>query len=278
MPPPKAATTALAVAWARAAASARPMTSPPLEDDVAERLLPGWMRALIPRGGASQQVSRVATLGLVDHLALRSAAIDAEITLAHDQIVIVGAGFDGRAHRLDRLAHATVFEVDRPEVSELKQASTRGSPVRARALRYVSVDLSRVDPSDALADAGHDASRPTLWIIEGVVPYLPADATRTTIARMASRSARGSVVALTYVTPSDNPFEGAARRLFDAALHVTADPLGDPLEPEQVARFFDVSGFRVRDDSCNVDWSARFGASSTIARIFRAERLAVAVR
>lgn len=278
MPPPKAATTALAVAWARAAASARPMTSPPLEDDVAQRLLPGWMRALIPRGGAAQQVSRVATLGLVDHLALRSAAIDAEITPAHDQIVIVGAGFDGRAHRLASVAHATVFEVDRPEVSEMKQASTRGAAVLARALRYVSVDLSRVDPSEALADAGHDRARPTLWIIEGVVPYLPADATRTTIARMASRSSDGSVVALTYVTPSDNPLEGAARRLFDAALHVTADPLGEPLTSAQVEAFFASSGFRVRSDTCNVDWSARFGASSALARAFRAERLAVAVR
>src|SRR3954468_19846722 len=78
------------------------------------------------------EMSRV----MADMIALRTAAIDVAvrdaIAAGATQLVILGAGYDGRAWRLPELARVRVFEVDRPStqgekrarVAELPQTST----------------------------------------------------------------------------------------------------------------------------------------------------------
>lgn len=48
-------------------------------------------------------------------------AIRAEIARGTRQVVILGAGYDTRAHRMPELATSTVFEVDRPETQAAKR-------------------------------------------------------------------------------------------------------------------------------------------------------------
>ncbi len=127
--------TASFVAFARAAASAAPMTSSPLADPVARRLFP-W-----PGGRLGQVVARATSAGLVDHIALRTAAIDELLGAGPrplPQLVLLGAGLDARAHRLGSLAETRVFEVDHPASQRLKRRLTRGLPVRAHSVEYVT--------------------------------------------------------------------------------------------------------------------------------------------
>ena len=44
-----------------------------------------------------------------------------------DQVVLLGAGFDTRAWRLDALAAARIFEVDHPNIAKVKQARLRSA-------------------------------------------------------------------------------------------------------------------------------------------------------
>ena len=153
------------------------------------------------------------SLGLVEHLALRTLAIDrvvaASVAKGADQVVILGAGLDARAWRMDAMARAVVFEVDHPSTQRFKRerlGSRTSAGERARAdVRFVEVDFERESLAARLAEAGHDVRRATTWIWEGVTPYLAPEATRATLAIVAVRSAPGSVLAVTYATPSMEP-------------------------------------------------------------------------
>lgn len=133
----------------------------------------------------------------------RTVAIDDAIRgAASPQVVVLGAGLDGRAWRMPELRDAVVFEVDHPDTQREKRARVAALSQVARDVRFVPVDFTRDDLDEALAKAGHDPSRATTWIWEGVIMYLtPADA-EVTLAVIGRRSAAGSRLILLYLSPS----------------------------------------------------------------------------
>jgi methyltransferase (TIGR00027 family) len=135
-------------------------------------------------------------------MAARTIAIDQAVReAAAPQLVILGAGLDGRAWRMPELRDVTVFEVDHPDSQRDKRARVTALPQIARDVRFVAVDFSRDDLERALQDAGHDAARPTTWIWEGVVMYLTPAEVEATLAIVARRSAPGSRLLVLYHGP-----------------------------------------------------------------------------
>lgn len=258
--------TASCVAFARAAASAAPMTTSSLEDPVAKRLFP-W-----PRGPVGQSIARAFSLGLVDHIALRTAAIDEALSSGFGQLVLLGAGLDARAYRLRAIANGRVFEVDHPTSQRLKLRFARGLAPRARSIDHLAADFLHDDVEALLANARHDASAPTAWIIEGVAVYLPATVTSRLLDVVRARSAPGSVLALTYIRASRTAI---ARRVGGVLLGALGEPLGEAFTPDEIAERLRAAGLEVESDTNDVDWCARFGASSRLARLFRDERLVI---
>ncbi len=115
------------------------------------------------------------------------------------QAVILAAGLDARAYRLDWPAGEVVFEVDQPKVLEFKcQVLTESGAVPRSDRREVAVDL-RADWPAALVEAGFDPSLPTAWSAEGLLPYLPGAAQDALFARIDQLSAFGSRVAVETV-------------------------------------------------------------------------------
>ena len=111
------------------------------------------------------------------------------------QIVILAAGLDSRAFRLPWPAGTTVFEIDQPKVLEYKAATLAEHGVSPAADRHeVPADL-RQDWPTALAEAGFDPERPTAWLAEGLLMYLPADAQDRLFTQISELSAPGSRVA-----------------------------------------------------------------------------------
>src|SRR4029077_3791630 len=75
------------------------------------------------------------------------------------QVVILAAGLDSRAYRLDWPAGTTVFEIDQPKVLDSKTSTLEAHGAVARARRVpVAVDL-RDDWPAALIAAGFDPSQ-----------------------------------------------------------------------------------------------------------------------
>jgi methyltransferase (TIGR00027 family) len=89
----------------------------------------------------------------------------------------------------------TIFEIDQPSVIEFKTATLAqlgAAPTADR--RAVAVDL-RDDWPKALIDAGFDTSRPTAWIAEGLLGYLPPEAQDRLLDNVTALSANGSRLA-----------------------------------------------------------------------------------
>ncbi|WAJ45562.1 class I SAM-dependent methyltransferase [Mycobacterium sp. Aquia_216] len=112
------------------------------------------------------------------------------------QIVILAAGLDSRAYRLDWPAGVTVYEIDLPKVLEYKaQTLARHGATPVADRRPVPVDL-RHDWPQALRDTGFDADKPTAWLAEGLLPFLPAAAQEALFTSIDALSGSGSRVAV----------------------------------------------------------------------------------
>ena len=109
------------------------------------------------------------------------------------QLVMVAAGLDSRAFRLDWPPGMRLFELDRPQVLDAKQEILDRLAARPRCdRRPVGVDLL-VDWEDPLIAAGFDDQAPSIWLIEGLFPYLDeaaADAVLRQSARLATAGSR----------------------------------------------------------------------------------------
>jgi methyltransferase (TIGR00027 family) len=111
------------------------------------------------------------------------------------QVVLLGAGLDTRAFRLDWPAGSVVFEIDKEEVLAFKHKVLDGLSAAPKAARVpVPVDL-RADWVTALAASGFDPAAPSVWLAEGLLFYLPAVAETALIAQVDRLSARGSALA-----------------------------------------------------------------------------------
>jgi len=203
--------------------------------------------------------------GLADTMALRTAAIDAAVRDAiaggTTQLVILGAGYDGRAWRMPELAGVTVYEVDHPATQGDKRAHLAELPATKAIVRFVPVDFERDSLDTALDRAGHDRSAPTCWIWEGVVMYLTREAMRATLAAIAGRSAPASTLIVNYHTARSRLF---ARLIF----RLIGEPQISTWTKEEMAADLASAGFVVREDSGMADWNVRFAQGK--ARVERA--------
>lgn len=115
------------------------------------------------------------------------------------QAVILASGLDTRAYRLPWPAGTAVYEIDQPRVIEFKTRTLAGlgaAPTADR--RAVGIDL-REDWPAALRDSGLDTGRPTAWIAEGLLGYLPPDAQDRLFDSITALSAGGSRLGTGYV-------------------------------------------------------------------------------
>ncbi len=268
--------TALAVALGRGLG-----TSADARDERAPELVPGAVGELLKvasRREPLRWLGRVASLGLVDHVTMRMAAIDAAVAAAVGdgctQMLVLGAGLDARALRLSCLGTVDVFEVDHPSTQQTKRARLDETQSRARSLTFVPVDFE-VDSLDLrLDEAGHDPLRPTVWIWEGVTPYLGPAAIESTLRTVGARSAPPSGLAMTYAVESRVPLPVLTRVGFSGL----GEPIVTTMSPDDAARRAAACGFAPRSDTDSSDWSTRFVGNARLATLFNAERLLVATK
>ena len=119
------------------------------------------------------------------------------------QTVILASGLDARGYRLPWPAGTVVFEVDQPGVIDFKVSALQSLGARPTAeVRNVGVDL-REDWPAALAAHGFDPGRPTAWIAEGLLIYLPPDAQDRLFDHITALSPAGSRLATEFMPAMD---------------------------------------------------------------------------
>lgn len=152
------------------------------------------------------------------------------------QCVVLGAGMDSRAWRLKLPASLRWFEVDREDVITAKEAllGSLGAeyevtspmarsqsvnalleqkigrldhhsvavqhPLRTYSRQAVPADLGGPEWRAALAAAGFDAGKPTVWLAEGLLMYLEPARVEALLRELAGLSAPGSMLLTVSVT------------------------------------------------------------------------------
>ncbi|WP_436756902.1 SAM-dependent methyltransferase [Streptosporangium sp. V21-05] len=184
--------TAVVIAQAREAESARP-------DRLFDDPLAG------PLAGAAGRIAGISEAGrrAGEHFVLRTRFFDDRLREAvaagARQVVLLAAGLDTRAFRLDWPEGTRLFEVDLPGLVSFKERELAGRGARPTCDRtVVPADLSG-DWSSPLLAAGLDPDEPIAWLIEGVLMYLtPRDGARV-LGRVSELSAPGSRLAVEHV-------------------------------------------------------------------------------
>lgn len=156
---------------------------------------------------------------MLSYQAVRTHFFDAFFTEAAAagvrQVVILASGLDSRAYRLPWPAGTVVFEIDQPKVLQYKaETLTAHGVVPVAELHEVAIDL-RQDWPAALKQAGFDPSRPTAWLAEGLLMYLPAEAQDRLFEQITALSAPGSRVSAEAVRHHDEERRAQMRQRWE---------------------------------------------------------------
>jgi len=226
-----------------------------VDDDLAELFLPAALRLLVraTRWGPARRLmirgSEYTGPGMWVNMACRKHFIDDKLEAALediDAVVILGAGLDTRAYRLNRKARIPVFEVDQPVNIALKAKTVRrvlgGSPL---SVRLVALDFERDDLLTSLAEHGYHTDYRTFFICEGVTQYLTEAGVRRTLEGLRA-AAPGSRLVFTHVRRDfiDGTNRYGARTLYrNTRERHQLWHFG--LEPDEVAGFIAEYGWRL---------------------------------
>ncbi len=165
-----------------------------------------------------------------------------------EQLVILGAGLDSRAWRLDGLRDTVVFEVDHPSSQAWKRERSAELPYKAKDLRFVAMDFQRDRLAPLIQSAGFDPTKRTFWLWEGVTMYLRPGEVAASLDAFAALSAPGSHIAITYLRKNHGRIP---RSLFLALL---GEPVRSAFAPAEFTDLAKSHGWRLISDTNIQDW------------------------
>ena len=250
-------------------------------DPFAAQLLDGrfavalrYIRAWLARRGEPARARMAAN---IDTIPIRVAAIDAALVAAIAagcrQVVILGAGLDTRAWRLQAVAGLPLFEVDHPATQAEKRERSRMLPPPLARIAWTAVDFHEQSLAARLADVGQALEQPTAWVWEGVVMYLSDDAVRGTLTAVRARSAPGSVLILHYHEPSLGAW---ARSLRGVLMRAIGEPQLGVRSRASMRALVDSAGFVVQEDLGTAEQAERVHARAPDNDLGRVSRILIA--
>jgi methyltransferase (TIGR00027 family) len=232
---------------------ARAFVSPRLRPVVALAAIPGvaaLVHRYIDRRWPGARSSAVARTRFIDE------RLRAAVAAGVRQVLLLGAGFDARAHRLLGSDGVVVFEVDHPDTQARKRAGVEATLGAAAAhVRYVPVDFNETTLDACMAHAGFDLGRRSFILWEGVTNYLTATVVDVTL-RWCARAAAGSQVVFTYVHRDvlDRPESFAGTTRLRATLAAAGEPWTFGLEPAELPAYLAARGLALDEDVGAADY------------------------
>lgn len=169
-----------------------------------------------------------------------------------EQLVILGAGYDTRAYRIEGLkGKVRVFEVDHPDTQSVKTKKVKEIfGFLPGHVTYVQVDFETDNFGEKLAAQGYDRSLKTFFLMEGLIMYIPPEAVDETLSFVVKNSGKGSAVLFDYYPESlvDGSCELEAGKNIHNYLVQIGEPLKFGIKEGTVEPFLVERGFsRVKD-------------------------------
>jgi methyltransferase (TIGR00027 family) len=217
---------------------------------------PAFRRAIELAGRSSGDGVRgnmAAMLPFVLYMQIRTRVIDDAVErfarAGGTQVVLLGAGFDARATRFRALRF---FEVDHPATQARKRRLLGSDGVLAsERAAYVSWNFE-TDPMDGLPDTltahGHDRSKHTLTIWEGVTMYLREPAIISSLETIHTYSAPGSTLAMTYFDRARLTSPTLFRKLSRALVAAVGEPFRFGFAPSELPAWLALRGYQLEAD------------------------------
>ena len=173
------------------------------------------------------ELSAIGTSALCRHRVIDAALLEALPEIA--QVLILGAGYDTRAHRFaTSIGTRPVYEVDLAPLSRQKAATVAANPraFRSRQVVRVETDFRSQPLRSMLTAAGFSSGAPTFVAWEGVSMYLDHAAVRSTLDELAAVCGPGSVLAMDFFRriPGLTPVD-AFRRAAVGSLRLIGEPI-----------------------------------------------------
>ncbi len=177
------------------------------------------------------------------------------------QIVVLGAGLDTFAYRVEPAAGLRVTEVDHPATQAEKRRRLAAAAIAAPAhVVYVGCDFESESLAGALGASGFDARRPSFFLWLGVVPYLSESAVFATLAFIGGLPGGGEV-AFDYANPVATLADDAARQAHEmlaARVAAAGEALQTFFVTSTLHEKLDALGFRRLEDLGPDEIAARF--------------------
>lgn len=251
----KASNTAQFVAYNRALANLAPQV-PGFSDPVAEQFLnDGRKHKLEQMRAKIANDSSISPLpfwfrGMGIYNQFRTVMLDRAIRSAmpFDQLVVLGAGLDGRAWRMPELAQAVVFEVDHPATQDFKKEKISGLKPLAKEVRFVPMDFTKDDLGSKLQAAAFDKDKKTFWLWEGVTMYLTPEQVVQDLASMKSLSSSGSRLAFTYMARKNGKIPSSW------FLALLGEPARSAFSLEELDQMASNTGWKTMSNTGIADW------------------------
>jgi methyltransferase (TIGR00027 family) len=177
--------------------------APPLFADIPSLVDEGELAALVAAG--------------VDSVAIRTRFVDDFLSRACaagcHQVVLLAAGLDTRAFRLNWPEDVRLYELDLPELFGFKERilAEEGAVARCER-RVVEVDL-REDWPSRLARVGFEPAIPSAWVAEGLLVYLSSEDAARVLTSVGELAAPGSQLSLDYEVSRDGSSQTGTRSI-----------------------------------------------------------------
>jgi methyltransferase (TIGR00027 family) len=201
---------------------------------------------------------------MVPYLAARTTFFDRVVVRAIDagvtQLVIAAAGYDGRALRYDKPG-VRWFEVDHPDTQRDKRARLDRLGIATDHIAFVPADFAVDDVATALRDAGHDDSRTTVFLCEGVAVYLDLGVLEALLRGLRARANERSRLAISLSVDTGSAALTERRARFGAAVAAIGEPARTVLTVDDAASLFE------RSDWARASGSERAGRAGLVTLV-----------
>ncbi len=180
-------------------------------------------------------------------IAVRTRAVDDEVARAigrgTDQVVLLGAGYDGRAIRFRGAARW--YEVDHSRALADKRARLAAAGIEPCDVTYVATDPLATDLGDALTTAGHDPTRASLFVCDGWFVQLTLELVASVCRTVRDRAPDGTVLVATFrVAPEVVGLARALRTASSPLFKMAGMARGNELRPGDPDKLMVVTGWR----------------------------------
>jgi methyltransferase (TIGR00027 family) len=158
----------------------------------------------------------------------------------------MGAGFDSRAYRFEKLKNLTTFEIDYPATQNAKKILIQNIfGTLPEYVNYIPIDFTKENLKDLLLQDKYNRDLKTLFIWEGTTPYITAESVDDTLAFVTSYSCKGSSIIFDYILKSvldrTCKYKGAEREF--AYLKKTSEPFTFGIEEDKIISFMKERNF-----------------------------------